>query len=399
MKFLLKFSFRNLGRSPKRSLIMILSLAIGTGFIIWNLNFATSGSKEMMKDFLRQYAGIYHVTHTDYYAPTNRKDFNNFKIISDAEIKDERLFAKSTKRITVPSFISGERKTLGALLTGIDVSKEKELSTLHNIISEGRFLDPDGINEIVIGKRLAEKINAKIGDDVAIIGQALDGSVANELLKVVGYLNFGGGDLEESLTFTQLKTAQILMVVPEGYYHQRVSFDVENELPPGRKDIAITSWHEILPEISISIRFIDNFTWIVSLIIVTVISLGLSNTLMITFFEREQEFQTLNIIGAKSSWVTKSLLIEVFIMGTLAVSLGALIGYILTYLCHIYPVDILVFTGGKPLMMGGMVIQPLVRLYSVAKFYWQVPLMIYFFLGLTMIYPMIKVIRRSRNAI
>ena len=251
----------------------------------------------------------------------------------------------------------------------------------------------------MIGKRLAEKINAKIGDEVAIIGQALDGSVANELLKVVGYLNFGGGDLEESLTFTQLKTAQALMVVPEGYYHQRVSFDVNSDLPAPRKDIAITSWHEILPEISISIRFIDNFTWIVSLIIVTVISLGLSNTLMITFFEREQEFQTLNIIGAKSSWVTKSLLIEVFIMGTLAVSLGALLGYILTYLCYIYPVDILIFTGGKPLMMGGMVIQPLVRLYSVAKFYWQVPLMIYFFLGLTMIYPMIKVIRRSRNAI
>jgi putative ABC transport system permease protein len=399
MKFLLKFSLRNLGRSPKRTLIMILSLAIGTGFIIWNLNFATSGSKEMMKDFLRQYAGVYHVTHPKYYDVKDRKEFDNFKVISDQDIKNPALFQKSTKRITVPSFISGERKTLGVLLTGVDVNQEKDLSTIHKIISEGRFLDPDGLNEIVIGKRLAEKINAKLGDEVAIIGQALDGSVANELLKVVGFLDFGGGDLEESLTFTQLQTAQALMVVPEGYYHQRVSFDVDNAMPASEEKVAVTSWHEILPEISISIRFIDNFTWVVSLIIVTVISLGLSNTLLITFFEREQEFQTLNIIGAKSSWVTLSLLIEVFLMGTIAVSLGALIGLILTTLCNIYPVNILVFTDGKPLMMGGMVIQPLVRLYSVAKYYWQVPLVIYFFLGLTMIYPMIKLIRRSRNAI
>ncbi len=55
--YLLKFSYRNLFRVPKRTLIMILSLSFGCGFIIWDLNFANSGSKEIMKDFLTQYAG------------------------------------------------------------------------------------------------------------------------------------------------------------------------------------------------------------------------------------------------------------------------------------------------------------------------------------------------------
>jgi ABC-type lipoprotein release transport system permease subunit len=120
---------------------------------------------------------------------------------------------------------------------------------------------------------------------------------------------------------------------------------------------------------------------------------------MITFFEREQEFQSLNIIGAKTSWVTISLMIEVFMMGTLAVFIGALIGHAMTTYCTYYPVDIQLFTGGKPIIMGGMIIQPLVKFYPVMKYYWQVPLMIYFFLGTTMIYPMIRVIRRSKNAI
>ena len=34
----------------------------------------------------------------------------------------------------------------------------------------------------------------EVGDEVAIIGQALDGSVANDLMIVVGMLDFGGGD-------------------------------------------------------------------------------------------------------------------------------------------------------------------------------------------------------------
>lgn len=399
LKFLFKFSYRNLWRAPKRTFIMLLSLCIGTGFIIWDLNFANSGSKEVMKKFLAQYAGQYHVTHKDYYGKTNKKEFDIYKTISDRKITDQSLMKDSTKRVTAPVFISGNTKTLGVLLTGIDVSVEKKLTTLANAVNVGNFLNENGSKEIVLGKKLAQRISATIGDEVAVIGQAIDGSVANDLMIVVGLIDFGGGDLEESLAFTQLKSAQELMAMPEELYHQRVSFDMERDVLPQSPDLGITLWSEILPEIGVSVKFIDNFTWVVSFIIVLVISLGLSNTLMITFFEREQEFQSLNIIGAKTSWVTLSLMIEVFLLGTVAIIAGCVLGHILTVLCYYFPVDIQMFTGGKPIIMGGMIIQPLVRLYPTLKYYWQVPLMIYLFLSTTMAYPLVRVVRRSKNAI
>jgi ABC-type lipoprotein release transport system permease subunit len=378
---------------------MLLSLAIGTGFIIWDLNFANSGSKEVMKEFLAQYAGQYHITHTNYYDEVNRKEFNNYKTMTDEDLSDQSLIEKSTKRVTAPVFISGEKKTLGVLLTGLEVDKETKLSTLFKAINVGRFLAPGGEREIILGKRLARRINVMIGDEVAVIGQALDGSVANDLMKVVGLLDFGGGDLEESLAFTQIATAQEMMSMTPGQYHQRVSFDMENEELPKLKGLAVTNWDEILPEIGVSVKFIDRFTWIVSVIIVLVISLGLSNTLMITFFEREQEFQSLNIIGAKTSWVTVALMLEVFMMGTVAIMMGSILGHIATTYSYYYPVNIQLFTGGKPIIMGGMIIQPLVKIYPVYAYYWQVPLMIYFFLSTTMISPLIRVIRRSKHAI
>lgn len=398
-KFLVKYSYRNLWRSPKRTFIMLFSLAIGTGFIIWDLNFANSGSKEVMKEFLSQYAGQYQVTHKDYYEKENKKLFNNYKTLSDDQIEDKSILEKSTKRITSPVFISGEKKTLGVLLTGVDVQKELELSLISKAITQGRFLNPGNLKEIIIGKKFAQRINVKIDDEVAVIGQAMDGSVANDLMKIVGILDFGGGDLEESLAFTEFESAEEFMVMPQGHYHQRVSFDMNTNHIPKLKKLSVTSWEEILPEISISIRFIDQFTWIVSLIIVLVLSLGLSNTLMITFFEREQEFQSLNVIGAKTSWITMSLMFEVFMMGTVAIVIGVLIGHIATTLSGIYPINIQAFTGGKPIIMGGMTIIPLVRLYPVMQYYWQVPLMIYLFLSTTMIYPLIRVVRRSKHAV
>lgn len=399
LKFLVKFSYRNLWRAPKRTLIMFLSLALGTGFIIWDLNFANSGSKEVMKEFLAQYAGQYHITNPGYYNVTNRKEFNNYKTLTDDEIQDKNLIIKSTKRVTSPIFISGEKKTLGVLLTGLEVEKEKKLSTLANVVTVGRFLDKDSSKELVIGKKLAQRISVQVGDEVAIIGQALDGSVANDLMTVVGLIDFGGGDLEESLAFTQISTSQELMAMSPDQYHQRVSFYMEDEPLPVVPGLTVTKWTDILPEIGVSVKFIDNFTWIVSFIIVLVISLGLSNTLMITFLEREQEFQCLNIIGAKTSWVIRSLMIEVFILGTFSIIGGAVLGHAFTTYCYYYPVNIELFTGGKPIIMGGMTIKPLVRLYPVMKYYWQVPVMIYCFLSLTMIYPLFRVVRRSKNAI
>ena len=397
--YLLKFSYRNLFRVPKRTLIMILSLSIGCGFIVWDLNFANSGSKEIMKSFLSQYAGYYHISHLDYYNQKNKKEFNLYKTISDEEITDKALLEKSTRRAVAPVFVSGEKKTLGVLLTGLEVAKEMSLSSLYKAVTVGRFLEDQNAKEIILGKKFAQRIEANVGDEVAIVGQALDGSVANDLFKVVGLLDFGGGDLEESLAFTQLTSAQELLSMPPERFHQRVSFDMQQEELPVLKNLGVSKWDELIPEIGVSVRFIDDITWFACIIIVLVVSMGLSNTLMITFFEREQEFNCLNIIGAKTKWITISLMIEVFLMGTAAILLGLLFGFLATTYCHYHAINLELFTGGKPIIMGGMTIIPLVKIYAQARYFWQVPLMIYFFLSLTMIYPMIRVIRRSKNAI
>ena len=68
-----------------------------------------------------------------------------------------------------------------------------------------------GDKEIILGKKFAQRINVKVGEQVATVGQAIDGSIANDLFTVVGVLDFGGGDLEESLAFTQLQSAQELL--------------------------------------------------------------------------------------------------------------------------------------------------------------------------------------------
>ena len=58
-----------------------------------------------------------------------------------------------------------------------------------------------------------------------------------------------------------------------------------------------------------------------------------------------------------------------------------------------------IFTNGKSIIMGGMVIKPLVKFYPDFDYYWQVPLMVFIILSLTMAYPLWRVIQRSKHAV
>jgi putative ABC transport system permease protein len=396
--FLLKYSLRNLQRNPKRTIILLLSLAFTTAYVIWVLNFSTSGSREIMKDLLKQYAGRYQITHHEYYLE-NKKTFNFYKTISDSDLNgmDTSLYSK---RISVPILVSGKKKTLGSLMYGLDVTQEKKLSNVHSMVKTGRYLKAGNNKEIVLGKKLAQKIEANIGDQVALIGGAYDGSVANDLFTVVGYLDFGGGDLEESASFTTIESARELTAIPDNNFHQLVNFsqDMEN-LPKVNLPLKGHSWKDLLVEIFVSMDFMDKFTWIISMILVIVMCLGISNTLMITFLEREKEFLTLNVIGAPNKWVVQSLFYEVGIFGFIAISLGTILGYLLTLYFNANPINLGLFTGGKSIMVGGIAIIPKVRIESVPEYYINAPVMVATFLALSMLYPLLKLTKRNSNAV
>jgi len=395
-RFLMKFSWRNLGRNPWRTAIMALGLSFGTGYIIFALNFSKSGSNEIVNDFLQQYFGYHQVVAEKYYPEVDKKNFNPNWTISDemiAHLPPENYL----RRVTLPVFLSGQFKTLGTLLTGVEVEKETKLSKVAGAIVEGRFLAADGVRELTIGARLARKLGVKVGDQIGLIGQALDGSVANDMFTVVGLIGFGGGDMEEVLAFTKLDDARAFAVIAPDRFHQYVNLSEHAHDLPVVKQAQVVPWGLILPEISGSIEFIDRFTWIVSAILVFVICLGLGNTLMITFLEREKEFYALNVIGAKSSWVAKALTMEVFFLGVIGITLGLAFGYFLTTVFHFYPISLLLFTGGKPIMMGGIAMLPRVRLAYHHQYAWQAPLLVGSFLSVCLIWPLQRVIQRSRR--
>lgn len=394
-RFLVKYSLRNLMRNPKRTLILFCAIAFSLTFVIWVFNFSDSGLDDMLTEITSQYTGKYQITHPKFdYFDEKPHVFNylkeNFPLYHHPNL---------AKRITTPVYLSGMKKTSGTLMVGIDADQESKITKFKNAVVEGNFFSDDSIpNPIILGKSLAGRLGAQIGDEVVALGQAADGSIANDLFKVIGLLDFGGGDLEEKLSFTTINKAREFLSMPEGSFHVMVGMDQKIDLNSVKEQSNIIPWQKLMPDVAVSMNFMNSLNWILTIILVFVMSLGVSNTLFVSFNEREKEINSLNIIGASSRWIALSLFIETFSLLVIAIIVGNILGLGLTLFFKSHPIDIRMYTDGKDIIAGGMRITPLLRPDVYLKNHINGSLVILCFVTLSMVYPLARVIRRSKRA-
>ena len=87
-------------------------------------------------------------------------------------------------RIETGALLSVGNRTSGALIVGVEAEAERATSTVAGMVKEGTFLGPvkgADARPIVLGKGLAQRLRAKLGDEITLLGQAADGSIAAEL--------------------------------------------------------------------------------------------------------------------------------------------------------------------------------------------------------------------------
>ena len=94
------------------------------------------------------------------------------------------------------------------MILGIEPADEKEVTTFTENIKEGSFFNSDSSNEVVLGAQLIENLRAQIGDSVVLLAQDYYGILENRKFRISGTISFGVQEIESSIIFMGLKTAQ-----------------------------------------------------------------------------------------------------------------------------------------------------------------------------------------------
>lgn len=350
-EFLFKVARRNLGRRPRRTFLLILGIALANALTIWILTFRESSYHTMMENILGMKYGQEQITKRGYY-DFDKGSINPYAHFSREEVKD---FPKTfTLRTQGTVLMASDANAIPVLLNGYDLEHELQLSKLSTILPKSfRLKEKFGL---VLGKRLADALSVTEGSQIAMIGQAVDGSVANEMFHVEKILDLGGGEFEKNFAVTEMASMQEFLSMPPSDVHLLVNFGELMDKKLLANDLKKVKWQNLLPEIASSSGFMERFTRFYAIFFALVAALAMANTLSLSFLERVKEYRMTTIIGAPVEWLRKSMGIEIFFISAISMVLGNILILLAILFFYFFPLNLSLLTGGSPLQMGGIIL-------------------------------------------
>ena len=204
-------AWRNLWRNHRRTIVMLAAISVG----VWAMIFMTALTRGMVSDMVRD--GLQTLPgQVQAHNPQYRDDpsISNLLSMSGAEIDAsfaDADFAGWAARVRVPAIISSERESRGVTLLGIDPLQEASISAIGSNVSEGRNLENADDNGVVIGRKLAEKLDTEIGKRIVLMSQDPANEIADRGFRVVGLFKANLESNEEAFVLVGKNAAQKML--------------------------------------------------------------------------------------------------------------------------------------------------------------------------------------------
>ncbi len=372
LRVLMLLAWRNLWRNHRRTLIMLAAIGLGAWAMIFMTALTQGMVNEMIKDGISVLPGHVLVHHPDYRDDPN---VTNLLPMPDSELHAKLAaagFRQFATRIKVPAVITSERESRGVTLLGIDPADERDLTFVDYNAVEGRFLQDVDDSGIVIGRKLADTLDTRLGKRIVIMSQDPDNDIADRGFRIVGQFSASQQSFEEQFVFAGKRTVQRLLgvgdrvteavAVGDDYRDVEPVFAKMSALVDDR--VVVTRWFDLDTYLGTMLRVMDGFVLVWVVVIFLALSFGLVNTLVMAVFERVREIGLMLALGMKPSSILGQIVIESMLLLIVGLALGNLLA-----VASIEPlksgIDISVVAEGMEMMGVGTVLYPQLRLQDV----------------------------------
>ncbi len=329
-------SFMNLFRNSRRTLAILLTIALGAGVLFSFKGFIHGVLNQYRDNTVHSHYGHGQLNTKNYRGTvypepwkhwmTNRGEIENFLMSQSAveHIFPRVNFSALLKKGSVA--VSGQ---------GQGIIAEKEAGFFHSLsIETGKTLtdQPDGI---LLGIGLAKALDVKPGDKIAILVNAVDGMISNAELTVTGIFHTGSLDFDSRVFRIQLKQAQSLLKTTsiesisiglKNYSDwESFAFSFEKKFP----QLEATSF-AVLDKVYYqhSVDWLNAQFHVIQFIILSIVLLGIFNSISAAILERKQEIGNFRANGESVRSVMQLIILE----GTFLGALGSCCGVGLTYI-------------------------------------------------------------------
>lgn len=321
----------------------LLAMTLTSAVFVFMLSFQLGSFDNMKTQSLGTLDGYGQFQNPEFFdVPSLR---NSFKIPTDLEAQLSQLPGLVASGYRTQSFalLSLDDQNQGALVLGVQPEQEPQLSNLANLIQQGRFLQTGDQNHIVIGEKLAELLKVKLGDQIQLLGQDKDSSLAADLLTLVGIFRTGTAELDRQISLIPFDYSQELFALPNQAHRLVIKtqlFQHVEKLDSQLQQLAAThqlnyrDWAQLQPGIAqgLALDLYFGMGWFISILLIVV--LILFNTLLMSVLEREREFGLMLSLGLTRKQLAILTQIETHLTLAIGLVLGVLIGLGITLYFH-----------------------------------------------------------------
>ena len=344
---ILIMAWRNIWRNKMRSIIIMFSIAIGlfAGIAVLALY------EGMMKSRVRTVIDA-EVGHLQLHDTSFKHDYDPKYVISNGEAMLKAIQSVPEVKFAAPrsitnGMLASTTGSAGVQINGVLPDIENDASKLDKKIREGNGFDPKRKNEVLVGKKLANKMKLKPGSKLVLTFTDSSGNMVSGAFRVAAIYQSENAPVDERNVYVKMQDLNALLNTGNAFHEIAILLKDDKDVKTVQKKlvqmfpgIQIENWKEISPETEFLVNTTNQYSYIIMIIIMFALAFGIINTMLMAVLERTREIGMMVALGTNRVRIFLLVLLETFFLTLAGTPIGILAGWMASSYFNKYGLDL-----------------------------------------------------------
>ena len=336
MQLYLRLAWRNIWRHKRRTIIIVMAMSLTLALMMFYDGLMYGFTNAIYGNAVKVLGGNIQV-----HAQGYREQANSTPLLPLADpqavikaAESNPLTLAATQRITTGGLVTSREGAFAVKIVGVEPEKESKVNIIGQNVKDGRNLTSDDLDNLLIGKGLADAMGVKVGDRITMVGRSQHDQMRQRTMTVVGIYALGLGDMEKEAVYISLGEAQALYEVTGStevaIFLDQIGqeADVINAMKPQLPGYEIESFQANYPDLASAINTKGGVMNVFSVIIIAIAGVGILNLLLMAVYERTREIGMLGAMGLKPRQISFLFVLEGTMIGLVGAAAGIVLGLV-----------------------------------------------------------------------
>ena len=332
---IIKLAWRNLWRNKLRTSIMLGAMVFGLTGVMTMMGFMNGLVDNMVHNAIAWQTSHLQIQNKQF---KENADINAYVIDAQeiaAQLDNQPDVLKWSSRFLVDGMIASARSTRGVRIVGVDYEIEADFTPLSQHIIDGTWFDGLGRHPILVSQKNAERLKLRVGSKVVLTLTDQGGEVTGAAFRVKGIFKTPSTSYDEGTVLVQKSDIQTITHLPQVHEfsilaaaemgaESRLSIttlvtEINADLPPENEARA---WFDIQPLLASMMGTMQVSNQVMLAVFVVAMGFGIINIMLMSVFERTQEFGVLMAVGMPKAKIFLLIMYETVFLGCVGAVLG-----------------------------------------------------------------------------